>query len=154
PECAVGADVMTGFPGETDEEFAQSYAFIESLPFTYLHVFTYSERPGTPAAEAAQVPIQVRKERTHALRELAARKNLEFRRSMVGKALSVVTLDKGGALSDNYLKVELAAPRAANCLEEIRIGGLTKDGVCEQGSLPVFGEVNRAEGGRRASTGV
>ena len=86
PECAVGADVMTGFPGETDDEFAQSYAFIESLPFTYLHVFTYSERPGTPAAESAsQVPIPVRKQRTHALRDLAARKNLEFRRSMVGK---------------------------------------------------------------------
>lgn len=138
PECAVGADVMTGFPGETDDEFAQSYAFIESLPFTYLHVFTYSERPGTPAAESAQVPIPVRKERTRALRHLAARKNLEFRRSMVGKTISVVTLDKGGALSDNYLKVEMAAPRAANRIEEIRVGGLTKDGVCERGSLPVF----------------
>ena len=140
PECAVGADVMTGFPGETDDEFAQSYAFIENLPFTYLHVFTYSERPGTPAAEsAAQVPIPLRKQRTHALRDLAAQKNLEFRRSMVGKTLSVVTLDKGGALSDNYLKVELAAPRVANQIDDICIGGLTKDGVCERGSLPVFG---------------
>ncbi len=139
PECAVGADVMTGFPGETDDEFAQSYAFIESLPFTYLHVFTYSERPGTSAAEsAAQVPIAVRKQRTRALRDLAAHKNLEFRRSMVGKTLSVVTLDKGGALSDNYLKVALAGQRAANRIEEIRIGGLTNDGVCERGSLPVF----------------
>ena len=58
---------------------------------------------------------------------------------MVGKALSVVTLDKGGALSDNYLKVALIAPRAANRIEEIQIGGLTKDGVCERGSLPIFG---------------
>jgi len=140
PDCAVGADVMTGFPGETDDEFAQSYAFIESLPFTYLHVFTYSERPGTPAAEsAAQVPMAVRKQRTHALRDLAARKNLEFRRSMVGKALSVVTLDNGGALSDNYLKVALAAPRAANRIAEVLVGGMTKDGVCERGSLSVFG---------------
>jgi len=140
PECAVGADVMTGFPSESDDEFAQSYAFIESLPFTYLHVFTYSERPGTPAAESmTQVPAGVRKERTHALRGLAARKNLEFRRSMVGKAVSVVTLDKGGALSDNYLKVALATPRAANRIEEIRIGSLTKDGVCEVGALPMFG---------------
>jgi threonylcarbamoyladenosine tRNA methylthiotransferase MtaB len=140
PECAVGADVMTGFPGETDDEFAQSYAFIESLPFTYLHVFTYSERPGTPAADAAaQVPIPVRKQRTHALRDLAARKNLEFRRSMTGKTISVVTLDNGGALSDNYLKVALSTPRAANRIEEIRIGGLTSDGVCELGALPVFG---------------
>lgn len=139
PECAVGADVMTGFPGETDDEFRQSYEFIEGLPFTYLHVFTYSERPGTSAAaSAAQVPIAVRKERTRALRDLAARKNLEFRRSMVGKSLTVVTLDKGGALSDNYLKVELAGPRMANRIERIRVGGLTKDGVCERGALPVF----------------
>ena len=57
---------------------------------------------------------------------------------MVGKTISVVTLDNGGALSDNYLKVALAARRAANRIEEIRIGGLTKDGVCERGSLPVF----------------
>jgi len=140
PECAVGADVMTGFPGETDDEFAQSYAFIESLPFTYLHVFTYSARPGTPAAAAAaQVPIPVRKQRTHALRDLAARKNLEFRRGMVGKTISVVTLDNGGALSDNYVKVALSAPRAANRIEKIRIGGLTSDGLCEVGALPMFG---------------
>ncbi len=58
---------------------------------------------------------------------------------MVGKTISVVTLDKGGALSDHYLKVALATPRAANRMEEIRIGGLTKDGVCEAGVLPVFG---------------
>src|SRR5213079_1979122 len=64
PACAVGADVMTGFPGETEAEFEESRAFIESLPFTYLHVFTYSERPGTPAAEAPdQVPMHVRHER-------------------------------------------------------------------------------------------
>ena len=49
PDCAIGADVMVGFPGETDAEFEESRAFIESLPFTYLHVFTYSERPGTAA---------------------------------------------------------------------------------------------------------
>ena len=53
PDAAIGADVMTGFPGETDELFEESRAFIESMPFTYLHVFTYSERPGTPAAEMA-----------------------------------------------------------------------------------------------------
>ena len=72
PDCAVGADVMTGFPGETEQEFEESRAFIESLPFTYLHVFTYSARPGTPAADADQVPIEIRKHRTHVLRDLAA----------------------------------------------------------------------------------
>jgi threonylcarbamoyladenosine tRNA methylthiotransferase MtaB len=139
PDCAVGADVMTGFPGETDQEFEESFAFIESLPFTYLHVFTYSERPGTPAAEApSQVPISVRKQRTRALRELAAQKSLEFRRSMLRRTLSVVTLDNGTALSDNYLKVTLAVRREANRIEEIRIGGLTPDGLCEAGALPVL----------------
>ena len=64
PDSAVGADVMTGFPGETEAEFEESRAFIESLPFTYLHVFTYSARPGTPAAEMPdQVPMHIRKER-------------------------------------------------------------------------------------------
>jgi threonylcarbamoyladenosine tRNA methylthiotransferase MtaB len=138
PDCAVGADVMTGFPGETDAEFEQSCAFIESLPFTYLHVFTYSERPGTPAAEAAQVPTRVRRDRTQALRALAARKNAEFRRSMVGKTLSCVTLDNGTAISGNYLKVALAKPREANRIEEIRIGGLTSDGLSETGTLTVI----------------
>ena len=133
PDCAVGADVMTGFPGESDQEFEESRAFIESLPFTYLHVFTYSARPGTPAADADQVPIEIRKRRTHVLRDLAARKNLEFRRSTVGRTISAVTLEDG-ALSDNYLKITLARPRAANRIENIRIGGLTADGLCETGS--------------------
>src|SRR5258708_14067966 len=109
PDCAVGAYVMTGFPGETDAEFEENRVFIESLPFTYLHVFTYSERPGTPAAESpSQVPPAVRKERTRILRELGARKNLEFRQSLLGSSasagatLSVVTLDNGDALTVTY----------------------------------------------------
>lgn len=140
PSCAVGADVMTGFPGETDQEFEESRAFIESLPFTYLHVFTYSERPGTPAADSPhQVPREIRKQRTHVLRDLAKGKNLAFRRSMVGQSLSVVTIEDGRAgLSDNYLKVSLATPRAANRLEDIRIGGLAGDGLHEWGALPVI----------------
>ena len=140
PECAVGADVMTGFPGETDAVFEESRTFIESLPFTYLHVFTYSERPGTPAAEEpAQIPVAVRKQRTHALRELSARKNLDFRRAMVGRTLSVVTLDEGArALSENYLKVTLARPRVPNRIETVCIGGITAGGLFEVGTLPII----------------
>jgi threonylcarbamoyladenosine tRNA methylthiotransferase MtaB len=135
PDCAVGADVMTGFPGESEQEFEESRAFIESLPFTYLHVFTYSARPGTPAADVAdQVPIEVRKHRTHVLRDLAARKNLEFRKLMPGRILSVVTIEDGRtALSDNYLKVALARQCQPNRIEDVVIGGLTNDGVCESG---------------------
>jgi threonylcarbamoyladenosine tRNA methylthiotransferase MtaB len=140
PECAIGADVMTGFPGETDAEFEDSLGFIDSLPFTYLHVFTYSARPGTPAAEApSQVPMEVRKQRTRVLRALAERKNREYRESFVGQTLSVVTIENGlSALSTNYLKVKLAKPREANLIEDIRIGGLTADGVFESGVLPVL----------------
>ncbi len=140
PDCAVGADVMVGFPGETDEEFEQSRAFIASLPFTYLHVFTYSARPGTPAAESAlQVPMPVRKERNRVLRELAAAKNLEFRRAMVGRTVSAVTLDGGpAALTDNYLKVELAAPREPNRLVDLRIGAIGDGTLREYSPLQVL----------------
>jgi threonylcarbamoyladenosine tRNA methylthiotransferase MtaB len=133
PDAAIGADVMVGFPGESDADFAESRRFIESLPFTYLHVFTYSERPGTPAAEApVQVPMTVRKERNRVLRELAAAKNLAFRQSMLGRTLSAVTLhETGTALSGNYLKVELAQPREPNALVNLRIGAITNSGLRE-----------------------
>ena len=141
PDCAVGADVMTGFPGESDQEFEESRAFIDSLPFTYLHVFTYSARPGTPAAEADQVPLGIRKHRTHVLRDLAQRKNLEFRRSMLNRTISAVTLsgiNETGALSDNYLKIALARPREANRIIDVTVGGLTADGLHETGMLSVL----------------
>ena len=133
PDCAVGADVMTGFPGETEEEFEDSRAFIESLPFTYLHVFTYSERPGTPAADSPlQVPQDVRKRRTHILRDLSARKNRECRISMLGRTLSAVTIQDGRvALSENYLKIALAGPREPNQILDVHIGGLTQDALSE-----------------------
>lgn len=133
PDAAIGADVMVGFPGETDAEFEESRRFIESLPFTYLHVFTYSERPGTPAAALpSQVPMPVRKERNRILRELAAAKNLTFRRSIVGRKLSVVTLhEPGTALSGNYLKVELTRPYSANRIVEVEIAAVTDDGLRE-----------------------
>ena len=139
PDAAIGADVMVGFPGETEQEFEESRAFIASLPFTYLHVFTYSERPGTPAADAPnQVPIPARKDRNRILRELAAAKNLEFRRSMVGKRLSVVTLDPpGAALSDNYLTVELAQPEPANRLRVVAISAVTESGLREHAPDPL-----------------
>jgi threonylcarbamoyladenosine tRNA methylthiotransferase MtaB len=139
PDCSVGADVMTGFPGETDAEFEDSRAFIASLPFTYLHVFTYSARPGTAAAEGPQVPMQVRRERTEILRALGEAKAREFRASMVGRLTSIVTLQSGRVgLSENYLKVTLAQRREPNRLETVRIGGLTADGVFEAGALPVL----------------
>ena len=140
PDAAIGADVMAGFPGETDAEFEENRAFIECLPFTYLHVFTYSERPGTAAAEMRHpVPIHVRRERSRSLRELAAEKNLEFRRRMTGRKLSVVTLEEPRtALSSNYLKVEMVAARPSNQLLEVEIAGLTYAGLQEAAPFSVF----------------
>jgi threonylcarbamoyladenosine tRNA methylthiotransferase MtaB len=140
PDAAIGADVMVGFPGETDAEFAETFRFIDELPFTYLHVFTYSARPGTPAADAPdQVPMPVRKDRNRQLRELADRKNRAFRQSFLGQSLSVVTLGQGHmALSSNYLKVELLQPATDNLLLNVPIGALTDSGLRQFDPLRVL----------------
>jgi threonylcarbamoyladenosine tRNA methylthiotransferase MtaB len=138
PGAAFGADVMTGFPGETDEEFEETYRFVERMPFTYLHVFTYSERPGTPAALGRQVPHHVRKARTRILRQLAEAKHLAFRRSLAGKCVSAVTLANGTALTTNYITVELARPREANRIVELQISDVTEKGVREASPFPVL----------------
>ncbi len=140
PDAAIGADVMTGFPGETEEEFNETARFIQEQPFTYLHVFTYSERPGTLAAEqSGAVPMHVRHERTRALRELSAQKDLAFRRCMVGKSLSAVTLERrGSALTTNFLKVDLARNREPNQMLDLEIGGLTETGLRERTLLTVL----------------
>ena len=124
PDAAIGADVMVGFPGETDSEFEATRQMIEDLPFTYLHVFTYSARPGTPAAEMKnQVPVHIARERNRILRELASEKKLAFMRSFVGKTLEAITLNVVGndsdgefteALTDNYLKLRLSGRHEAN----------------------------------------
>jgi threonylcarbamoyladenosine tRNA methylthiotransferase MtaB len=140
PDAAIGADVMAGFPGETDAEFEETCRFIDSLPFTYLHVFTYSARPGTPAASAPnQIPVPLRKERNRRLRELADAKNRAFRASFIGSTLSVVTLGSGpSALSSNFLKVDLIRDAPPNLLRDVRIGSLTPLGLREFDPLAVL----------------
>jgi threonylcarbamoyladenosine tRNA methylthiotransferase MtaB len=111
PLGAIGADVMVGFPGETEAEFEETRRFIEQSPFTYLHVFTYSAREGTPAAaDPDQVPKRVKKDRNRILRELIDQKHAAFRTSLAGCEVDAVTLDrpvKSGtaALTDNFLHV-------------------------------------------------
>ena len=120
PDAAIGADVMVGFPGETDDDFEQTRALIERLPFTYLHVFTYSSRPGTPSAEMSdQIPVHVARERNRVLRELAAQKKRAFMQSFVGRELEAITLthydgEFTEALTDNYLKLRLSGEHQAN----------------------------------------
>jgi threonylcarbamoyladenosine tRNA methylthiotransferase MtaB len=156
PEAAIGADVMVGFPGETEAEFEATRAFIDGLPFTYLHVFTYSARPGTPAAAmSGQVPVRERKRRNRVLRELASAKNLSFRRGMIGKRLSAVTIEDGGvALSSNYIKIELVAPAEANRLIEVEVSGLGEGlgEVCGDvvGGFDAHGEAHQVLGDAEA----
>jgi threonylcarbamoyladenosine tRNA methylthiotransferase MtaB len=140
PDAAIGADVMTGFPSETDAEFAETVRFIEQQPFTYLHVFTYSERPGTLAEQSGSpVPMQLRRERTAVLRALSDKKNREFQQRMLGKQLPAVTLEQRGmALTSNFLKVEMTQPREPNRLVELQIGALTDSGLREHSLLPVL----------------
>ncbi|MCY4534489.1 MAG: MiaB/RimO family radical SAM methylthiotransferase, partial [Bryobacterales bacterium] len=127
PFAAIGADVMVGFPGESDAEFEDTRAFVERMPFTYLHVFSYSSRAGTEAAGmSVQVPKSVKRERNRILRQLIDRKNLEFRRSLVGRTVTAVTLAAGRdglrALSENFVEIDLSAADAQpGLLTEVRI---------------------------------
>ena len=135
PDAAIGADVMVGFPGETDQGFEESLRFIGGLPFTYLHVFTYSPRPGTPAASLPdQVPVSTARQRNRRLRELSAGKNLAFRRTFVGRTVEALTLahsHQNGteALTDNYLRLEIATAQPPNEWIKGRIEAVTEDGL-------------------------
>jgi threonylcarbamoyladenosine tRNA methylthiotransferase MtaB len=154
PTAAIGADVMVGFPGETDADFEETRRMVEELPFTYLHVFTYSPRPGTPAAAIReQVPVPVARERNRVLRELAAKKKLAFMRSFIGQPVAVITLKSAGsvqlprseapdkeaafteALTDNYLKARLEGHHEPNRWLEVKIEDV-HDGMLLGVALP------------------
>lgn len=136
-DAAIGADVMVGFPGETDDEYFATRRLIEELPFTYLHVFTFSKRPGTRAFTMGnEVPPAVAKARSAELRAIAAEKNRAFRARQIGRELSALTLathrsdGAANAISDNYLKVAiLGAHLPPNEFITARVTGLTSDGV-------------------------
>jgi threonylcarbamoyladenosine tRNA methylthiotransferase MtaB len=137
PEAAIGADVMIGFPGETEALFRETFDFIDRSPLTYLHVFPFSARPGTPAFQwnaAAGVPGEAVKERKTALQDLISRKNAAFRRQFLGVDLPVVTLAGGGpggspAISDNFIKFSVAGLHTANTPLRIFAERLTQEGL-------------------------
>ncbi len=129
PHCGIGADVMVGFPGETNADHAASARFIASLPFTYLHIFPYSARPGTLAAGSPdQVEGRIAHERSQEIRSILASKRQAFLEAQVGRRISALTLHekKEGttlALTTNYLNVVL--PRTeipSNSLLDIQVG--------------------------------
>jgi len=118
PDAAICLDVITGFPGETEEEFESAYNFISRLPLTDLHVFPYSKRPGTPAAGYSdQVPGDVSKARAERLRHLAAEKHSSFAEGFIGEELEIVVEsgEKEGLLkgvSRNYLDIRFSGEAA------------------------------------------
>lgn len=131
PDAAIGADVIAGFPGESEDDHRATCAFIAQLPLTYLHVFSFSPRPGTAAADMpGQVPETTIAYRASELRALGERKKAAFRASQVGRALRVLTLNRSGedaagpwtrALSGNYLDVRVAGRWPANQFLDARI---------------------------------
>jgi threonylcarbamoyladenosine tRNA methylthiotransferase MtaB len=140
PDAAIGADVMVGFPGESEALFEESFAFIAAQPFTYLHLFPFSARPDTRAWQLAQehpVPPQAVAERMARLRALVGAKNLRFRQSFLGRELPAVTLhtapgEATPALADNFLEVRLEARKPANRSVRVVVTGLTETGLTGQ----------------------
>ena len=139
PRLTIGADVMVGFPGETDREFQESYDFIRSLPFGYMHLFPFSPRPGTRASTLHAenpVPAAAVNARMTALRMLADEKTRWHRSQFVGAELPAITLHtppnfaaRGctSALTDNFLPIELEGTLPANQLVRVRITGISTD---------------------------
>ena len=137
PDAAIGADVMVGFPGESEALFEESYAFIAAQPFTYLHLFPFSARPGTRAwqlAKESAIDPRAVTERMSRLRALIAAKNLGFRQRFPGIELSAVSLhtapgETTKALTDNFLEVQLDACIAANRRLRVLVTGLSDTGL-------------------------
>lgn len=136
PDAAIGADVMAAFPGESEAEFEESRAFIAALPLTYLHVFTYSPRPGTEAARRANeqawrpVAPEAAARRSRELHALGAAKRAAFAQRFAGGLLEVVTLEPGPdatpALSGNFLQVTLPGSLPGNQTLRVRVTDATR----------------------------
>jgi threonylcarbamoyladenosine tRNA methylthiotransferase MtaB len=137
PDAAIGIDILAGFPGETDEQFNNCRDFLESLDFTYLHVFPYSIRPGTPAADFAdQVPGNIKEARVALLRELSDRKKIHFYQNQLGRELPVLVEGKresSGKLkgfTSNYVSVHFDGPDSLlNATATVQLIALEKDTV-------------------------
>ena len=131
PDVAIGLDVIVGFPGESEAEFTATVDFLEALPFSHLHVFPFSRRPGTPAASMpGQVPGDVIKKRAAHLRTLGSRKLQSYAARFIGRELDLV-VESGGrgreqrGLSANYLSVRFSGdPDRAGHLQRVRVVGV------------------------------
>ncbi|WP_336691267.1 MULTISPECIES: tRNA (N(6)-L-threonylcarbamoyladenosine(37)-C(2))-methylthiotransferase MtaB [unclassified Chryseobacterium] len=136
PDAAIGVDVIVGFPGETEELFMETYNFLNELPITYLHVFTYSERENTEAAEMeGVVPITERKRRNKMLRILSEKKKMAFYQTQLGKTLPVLWEheNKDGKMfgfTENYVRVQKDFDQASvNQIEFLKLEKIEADGT-------------------------
>lgn len=137
PDICIGTDIMIGFPGETDEEFAETCATFMNGPFAYCHVFTYSERAGTPAARRTdRVPVPVRQRRSAALRALSSQKRRAFMERYLGKDVEVLFENPAGdsfpGYTRNYLRVivpasEFPGENLANQMRTVRLASVAGD---------------------------
>ncbi|MBL7827770.1 MAG: tRNA (N(6)-L-threonylcarbamoyladenosine(37)-C(2))-methylthiotransferase MtaB [Saprospiraceae bacterium] len=135
PEACIGCDVIVGFPGETEADFLETYAFLQSLDVSYLHVFTYSERANTPAADMqGVVDVEERRRRNQALRGLSEMKRRAFYREHLGTSRQVLLEPHRdpallNGFTDNYIKVEIpASDLAVNELCWVNLEALQPDG--------------------------
>ena len=142
PHCCIGVDVIVGFPGETVEDFKETYQFINDLDISYLHVFTYSERPNTLAYEMEDVvPVHIRRERNEMLRILSEKKKRFFYEQFIGQERTVLFekhKDKNlmSGFTDNYLKIELPYnPELINELGKVELVEISEKGNFKVGSL-------------------
>jgi len=143
--AGIGADVIVGFPGETDQLFEESYRFLIDLPVSYLHVFTYSERPNTPAAAfAGRVEPRVRSERSAMLRNLSAKKRHAFYERFIGATLDVLCESKNddgrfSGFTTNYIRVRFPADAAlANTIVPVTLKNIEGDECCGELFDPEF----------------
>lgn len=136
PDSCIGVDVIVGFPGETENLFLETYNFLNQLPISYLHVFTYSERENTEAAEMENiVPIPERKRRNKMLRILSEKKKMAFYQTQVGKTLPVLWEheNKNGLMfgfTENYVRVQKPFdPNSINKIEFLELKKIQEDGT-------------------------
>lgn len=136
PHAAIGVDVIVGFPGETEELFMETYNFLNELPISYLHVFTYSERENTEAAEMdGTVPIPERKRRNKMLRILSEKKKMSFYQTQLGQTLPVLWEheNKDGKMygfTENYVRVQKDFDSGSvNQIEFLKLEKITEDGA-------------------------
>lgn len=135
PDACIGVDVIVGFPGETDEHFLETYHYLNELPISYLHVFTYSERPNTEAIDLPDsVPMKIRNKRSKMLRGLSVKKRRAFYESQIGKELTVLLEgeNKNGLMygfTENYVKVQTAYdPLLVNTTHRVILTGIDENG--------------------------